>query len=81
MIFSQIDEEAKPQSLENWWKYYQWPMHAAVGLLTAGTVSYGMTMELTARITFLDVRRHLDTSEGFVLKELQAIVEMGVGGR
>ena len=73
MIFSQIDEETKPQSLENWWKYYQWPMHAAVGLLTAGTVSYGMTMELTARITFLDVRMHLDTSEGFVLKELQAI--------
>ena len=55
IIFSKIDDQTHASKLEQWWRFYQWPMHLGLLLLLAGIIFYGLTMELTARIAFLDL--------------------------
>ena len=70
-IFAEIDEETRPADLVGFWSWYQWPMHLGVVLLAGGFVCYGLTMEMSARIVFIDT--HLRAkAEDFVFREVNA---------
>jgi len=71
ILFSEIDEDTRAHTLHLWWRLYQWPMHFAMTLLAVGMVSYGLTMELAARIVFINISEK-DRLEGFVWTEIAA---------
>lgn len=71
IILSQIDENTESWKLRRWWKFYQWPMHLSMLLLTVGIVFYGITLEFTARIVFIDLL-HASDHAGFVWGEIAA---------
>jgi len=59
ILLSEIDEDTTPHQLLRWWRFYQWPMHLAFVMLIVGIVLYGFTMELTARIIYVNTHQTL----------------------